>query len=150
MKDKEKAISPFDVPKDKSQEIEILHDLYVKLTGQDVRLDMARQRQWFDWIRQGFNQEDLRLVVRHIKRGIGEHQRNQGALKFANLIGMPDRFEEDLAQARAVYGKRRSVDTKPAMPMKRIPAPGEKPLADKTPEEIANEQELLAQLHKSI
>lgn len=83
------------------EEIQQLHELYRELTGLVIRLDMARERDWFEWRKRGFGKAELALVVRHIKAGIRTGKRYPGALKFSNLIGMPDRFEEDLAQARA-------------------------------------------------
>lgn len=169
-KDKEKpvSLSPFsEIPKDKGKEIEAFHELYQKLTGySEIALDMARERQWFEWLQYGithqnpFTHDDFKLVVKLIREGIanaksnqGAYKRNQGALKFDNLIGDPGRFEQDLAQARSFYGKR----IKPAIDLKRAAAlkvtphdPREKPLATKTPEEIAKEQEQFKKLRQSI
>ena len=86
-----------------------LHALYIRLTGLDIRLDMARERDWFEWQRRGFTPDDLQLVIRHLQRGIREGKRNPGALKFSNLITMADRFEEDLAEARAAQRARRAT-----------------------------------------
>ncbi len=82
--------------------IQKLHALYVALTGLEIRLDMAREREWFEWARRGFTEDDLRLVILHIKRGITAQKRNPGALKFRNLICQPDYFEEDLAEAKSL------------------------------------------------
>jgi hypothetical protein len=81
--------------------IESLHRAYVQLTGLDIRLDMARESDWFLYLKKGFDQDDLRLVIAHLKKGIQSGARNPGALKFRNLIVQLDYFEEDLAQARA-------------------------------------------------
>lgn len=78
-----------------------LHAAYVSATGLALRLDMARERDWFEWTKRGFTEADLIQVIGHLKRGIRERRRNQGALKFSNLIGQPDFFEEDLAEAKA-------------------------------------------------
>jgi len=86
-------------------QIEQLHELYQNLTGHQLFLNMSREMEWFAWLkwrRPPFTADDLRLVVTLIRRGIKEQKRNEGALKFSNLIGMPDRFEEDLALARAL------------------------------------------------
>jgi hypothetical protein len=71
------------------------HQLYCQLTGQQVRLDMLRERQWFELLRQGFNLEQVRRVIGYLQREIREGRRNVGALKLSNLL-QPDRFEEDL------------------------------------------------------
>jgi hypothetical protein len=154
-------LSPFrEIPKDKRPQIEALHARYVKLTGySEISLDMARERQWFEWQKFGvthnhpFTQDDLSLVVRLIHDGIKRQKRNQGALKFDNLIGNPAGFEQDLAEARSIYGKR----TKPAINTGQTVAlkagsldAAEKPLTAKTQEELAKEQEGFARLHQSI
>ena len=71
------------------------HQLYCQLTGQQLRLDMFRERQWFELLRQGFDLEQIRRVIGYLQREIREGRRNVGALKLSNLL-QPDRFEEDL------------------------------------------------------
>ena len=95
---------------DTSQRIASLHALYGQLTGLIIPLDMQRESMWFEWQRRGHGEPELREVVAHLRRGIREQKRNPGALKFRNLIGMPDYFEEDLAEARA---SRRSFQARP-------------------------------------
>ena len=92
------------------QRIEALHKLYGELTGLLIPLDMQRESMWFEWQRRGHGERELREVVAHLRRGIREQKRNPGSLKFRNLIGMPDYFEEDLAEARAA---RRAFQSKP-------------------------------------
>lgn len=86
-----------------------LHSLYVSLTGQAIRLDMAREHEWYHWTLRGFTPDDLRLMVAHLKREIAAGKRNHGALKFRNLIVNLDWFEEDLAEAKAL-ARRPKVD----------------------------------------
>lgn len=85
-------------------DVERLHKLFVSLTGRDIPLDIqgVRAHQWFDWAAEGFTDDDLRLVVAHVRKGIRDGRRNEGALKFVNLIGEPLRFGEDLAEAKAL------------------------------------------------
>ena len=71
------------------------HELYCQLTGQKLRLDFARERQWYELLRQGFGLEEVRAVIVYLQREIREGRRNVGALKLSNLL-QPDRFEEDL------------------------------------------------------
>ena len=82
-------------------DIPTLHKLYCQLTGLILRLDMDRERMWFEWCRRGFTADDLCAVIAHIRQGIKTGKRNPGALKFSNLIGNLDYFEEDLALIRA-------------------------------------------------
>lgn len=85
--------------------IEALHDTYCRLTGQQITLNLARESQWFEWCRfrrhRPFTTDDLAAVIRHLQAAIKKGDRNPGALKFSNLIGNPDYFEEDLGLARA-------------------------------------------------
>lgn len=95
--------------------IQALHALYVQLTGQPITLRMDRERIWFDWLafrQPEFAADDLRTVVHHLKAGIKEQKRNPGALKFSNIIGQPDYFEEDLALATATARPRPPVEHK--------------------------------------
>lgn len=71
------------------------HQLYCELTGQPLRLDFVRERQWYELLRQGFTLVELRRVIVYLQREIREGRRNVGALKLSNLL-QPDRFEEDL------------------------------------------------------
>jgi hypothetical protein len=71
------------------------HDLYCRLTGQKLRLDFVRERQWYDLLHQGFTLEEVRRVIIYLQREIREGRRNVGALKLSNLL-QSDRFEEDL------------------------------------------------------
>jgi len=71
------------------------HQLYCQLTGQNLRLDFVRERQWYDLLHQGFTVEQVRRVIVYLQREIREGRRNVGALKLSNLL-QPDRFEEDL------------------------------------------------------
>jgi hypothetical protein len=81
--------------------IQQLHAAYCQATGFTLTLDMSREQTWYWWQKKGFTTEDLYLVVRYISAQIRQQRRNPGALKFSNLIGQYDLFEEDLAMARA-------------------------------------------------
>ena len=88
-----------------------LHRTYCELTGLEISLDYGREWAWAEFIRRGWTADDLKLVVFEIRKGIPEKSRKPGALKFRNLIGNPDYFEEDLAEARANLRNRRPVAT---------------------------------------
>ena len=129
------------------QQIESLHAAYQALTGHSIFLNMTREMEWFAWLRfrrPPFTEEDLRLVVAHLKRGIQSQKRNPGALKFSNLIGSPDFFEEDLSEARA-----RSRPLPPAMKTVRtgntqriIPATGAEDRARSAADVVASIEKL--------
>lgn len=84
-------------------QVKKLHAAYVMLSGQRITLNAQREREWWDWLQfrkeDPFTEESLRVVIAHIRRGIRDGKRNVGALKFRNLIGCPDFFEEDLEEA---------------------------------------------------
>jgi hypothetical protein len=135
----------------KRAEIQALHSLCVELTGRDVELTMEREGQWLDWKKRGWSEEDLGTVVRYIKKGIKNGKRNQGALKFENLIGIPQKFESDLAEARAVAGRPAAprVEQLKAGALKAAgPKADGKPLAQKTEAEKAEDLRVLAECRK--
>lgn len=78
-----------------SAQIVQAHELYCQLTGQKLRLDYVRERQWYELLLQGFTLQQVRRVILYLQREIREGRRNVGALKLSNLL-QPDRFEEDL------------------------------------------------------
>jgi hypothetical protein len=77
------------------QRIQQAHALYCQLTGQRVSLRFDRERLWYELFHAGFNETDLKKVIRYLQREIREGRRNVGALKLSNLLQI-DRFEEDL------------------------------------------------------
>jgi hypothetical protein len=87
-----------------------LHDAYCFASGFEIKPTIAHQRAWFEFEKAGFNVEDLRLVIKYLKREISRGNRRDGSLKFSNLIGLgetaADRanfFAEDLALARQAF-----------------------------------------------
>ncbi len=115
-------MTPADIPN--------LHAAYQAATGYVLRLDMYRERQWFDWAARGFTQPDLLIVIQHLKRGIRNQTRNSGSLRFSNLIGQPDRFEEDLAEARQVIRKPTPIDPNRAAALRATGRPSAPPSPD--------------------
>lgn len=80
-----------------------LHACYVARTGYEIAYNLARENTWRDWCAFGGWQctpEDLARVIGYLRAKIRKGERNEGALKFANIIGRPDNFEEDLNLAR--------------------------------------------------
>jgi len=68
------------------QQIQQAHELYCELTGQKLRLDYLRQRQWYELLHQGFTLVEIRRVIVYLQREIREARRNVGALKLSNLL----------------------------------------------------------------
>lgn len=85
---------PHPIIVDRAQILQV-HQLYCDLTGQQLRLDFVRERQWYELLRQGFTPDQIRRVIVYLQREIREGRRNVGALKLSNFL-QPDRFEEDL------------------------------------------------------
>jgi hypothetical protein len=80
-----------------------LHSAYEARTGYAIRLNMYRERQWAEWLRWSehtWTEADLARVIGYLRSKISKGERNEGALKFDNLIGSPDKFEEDLNLAK--------------------------------------------------
>src|SRR5471030_224654 len=96
------------------------HELYCQLTGQKLRLDFVRERQWYELLHQGFTLEEVRRVIVYLQREIREGRRNVGALKLSNLL-QPDRFEEDLNIRRV------RLEPPPASPRPNPPPPPANP-----------------------
>lgn len=94
------------------KQIKQLHVEYCARTGFDILLNMSRENTWKDWLfynrDQPFTVEDLKLVIAYLRAKIRAGERNDGALRFRNLIGNPDYFEEDLEQAKAWRKSNRS------------------------------------------
>lgn len=82
-----------------------LHTVFERLTGQQIELNAFREQQWCVWLgyrrSQPFTTADLTAVIVWLKNQIRKGERRPAALKFSNLVGNPDYFEEDLELARA-------------------------------------------------
>ena len=96
-------------------QIERLHQLYCRLTGQTLCLGFDRERRWFEFLRAGFTADDLSRVVVYLQQQIRHQRRYVGALKLSNLLQL-DRFEEDLNISRVRLRP-------PASPTPAVPPP---------------------------
>jgi hypothetical protein len=103
-------------------QIEHLHQLYGRLTGQTLSLGFDRERLWFEFLRAGFTADDLGRVVGYLQREIRHQRRYVGALKLSNLLQL-DRFEEDLHISRVRL--RPPVSPAPAAPQPPSCSPAE-------------------------
>jgi hypothetical protein len=96
------------IPANLPQLVKDLHAQYEARTGYTVALNMMRERQWAEWLvwsNYTWTVDDLARVIAYLRRKIDKGERNDGALKFGNLIGQPDHFEEDLNLAREEAAK---------------------------------------------
>lgn len=83
--------------------LEALHAAYQARTGYTIRWNLHRERQWLEWSawsEHTWGEQELARVISYLRAKISKGERNEGALKFDNLIGSPDRFEEDLNLAK--------------------------------------------------
>jgi len=91
------------------------HELYCQLTGQKLSLRFDRERLWYEFLRAGFNAQDLKSVVAYLQKEIRASRRNVGALKLSNLLQL-DRFEEDLNISKVRLQSRPSSIPSPCPP----------------------------------
>lgn len=82
-----------------AERIDQLHQLYGRLTGQNLSLGFDRQRLWYEFLHAGFSAAQLTQVIGYLQKEIRQSRRNVGALKLSNLLQL-DRFEEDLNISR--------------------------------------------------
>lgn len=121
-----------------------LHAAYEARTGYQIRLNMHRERMladWCSWSDWTWTETDLAIVIFYLRAKVAKGERNEGSLKFENLIGSPDRFEEDLNLAKEAR-KGQPI----ARPAKHTTATDIQPPDDLTPaERSANFKALLKQ-----
>lgn len=87
-------------------DIESLHGLFCKLVPEGVCvLNMYREHEWWQWHKwreaQPFTEQDLRAVIAYRRSELALGRQFPACMKFSYAIGRPDRFEEDLALAKA-------------------------------------------------
>lgn len=83
--------------------IRALHAAYEARTGFKIILNYQRLQMWHEWCKHAdwtWGETELARVIAYLRNKIQTRDRNEGALKFFNLIGHPDTFEEDLALAK--------------------------------------------------
>ena len=100
------------------QRIQRIHQLYIRLTAQNLSLRFDRQRSWYEFLKAGFTESDLQQVVGFLQREIRAGRRYVGALKLSNLLQL-DRFEEDLniSRVRLVPSRPSPSPTSPSSPL---------------------------------
>lgn len=109
-------------PLDAIAHVKALHASYEARTGYKIIFNPHRERQWSEWCRWAdwsWGERELAIVISYLRSKITKGDRNEGALKFENLIGSPDRFEEDLNLANeARKGLSPIKPKRPAQPSK--------------------------------
>lgn len=87
------------IPSDPIAHVKTLHAEYQARTGYTIIFNMYRERQWSEWCRWAdwtWTPRELAIVISYLREKINKGERNDGALKFDQLIGLPQKFEEDL------------------------------------------------------
>jgi hypothetical protein len=77
---------------------------YVRLTGRKLTLRgvcSPYERDCAEFIKAGFTNDDLTVVIKHIQQGIRDGKRHPGALRWHYLIRDLACFDEELSMARA-------------------------------------------------
>lgn len=79
-----------------------IHSIYCQLTQRDMPYSMQMHFAWNAWKYHGWGEDELKLVVNHIKNLIAKGRRYPESFRFNNLIMDTIRFQEDLSEARAL------------------------------------------------
>lgn len=83
-----------------------LHRLYVELSHHSCPY-VTCERRWLEWHNAGFSEDDLRLIIEHVKRVNKKREFGfQLSMRFGNLIGDLERAGDLLGEARAEQRKR--------------------------------------------
>lgn len=83
------------------QQLRSLHNIYILMTGQQPPYSTC-ERRWWEWSKAGFAEDDLRLVIEHVKRENKKREFGfQLSLRFDKIIGDIERFGDCLGSARA-------------------------------------------------
>ena len=89
---------------DTQSQINVLDAAYQKLTNRPFRasgLMTGREYAWHNYLAAGYGLKELEETVLHIKRGILNGHRNEGALNFRRLIADLGVFEDEHSLALA-------------------------------------------------
>ncbi|CEF48337.1 unnamed protein product [uncultured bacterium] len=94
--------------------VEALHAFYCQQLRESLLLRDNWRRLWWEYLRAGFDLEQLRLVLSYLLREVNAGRRNPGALKLTNLLQI-DRFEEDRLLARMQQRQRHGSSKAPGL-----------------------------------
>lgn len=85
------------------ERIQSLAKLFTELTANPVVMSYLTMGQAREWLNCGFTEDDLRLMVKYRRRVVKETGILKAMLRWRFLIGDPQRFAEDLPEARAYF-----------------------------------------------
>lgn len=124
-----------------------LHKVYEDLSGLPVELSLNRIFAWERWKAKGWTEDDLRLVLSHIKnRSRSYPVWAKIHMMFTKLIADTENFAELLSEARAM-ARIRHVEPGKAKVLRATRRPADPQMStEKTPEQIIRESEALKKL----
>lgn len=124
--------------------LQFLHRLYCDITQYEIRYNMAFERMWFEFQREGFTAEDLRLVIAYLQKLYAGNERVLVAcLRLRHLVEDTAHFAEYLAEARKVRRAKREHAQKASV----LRATGRPPPTEDAPAESVGQ--VLERLHES-
>lgn len=86
-----------------SDQLQLLHAAYCRLTGNPVRYGFHFESVWFMWHREGYNENDLAMTIAYLKT---QHRNRPDiltpSLRIQRLIGDIAFFEQRRAEAERV------------------------------------------------
>lgn len=80
-----------------------LHSTWNQLTGQRIPMGVCSyelEYGWLDFIKAGYTENDLQMVVRYLQAEIRKGDRKPAALRWSNCVKDVLRFAEELELAR--------------------------------------------------
>lgn len=86
-----------------------LHSKFCKLTDADEKVLRYcwYESNWYEFHSAGFTEDDLQLVVDHIKAQNRKHRADfKRSLKLSRIVGDLSRFAEDLVEARRLQARK--------------------------------------------
>ena len=58
-----------------AEQIQSAHNLYGRLTGQQIHMRFDRERMWYELLKAGFTLEDIRTVITYLQKEIRKGKR---------------------------------------------------------------------------
>lgn len=91
-----------------------IHGIWNKATGQNIPLGVCSyeiEHGWHQWLKAGYGESDLLMVVSYLQGEIRKGERRPAALRWSNCIGDVLRFAEEVQLAKA---EKRNLKTAPS------------------------------------
>lgn len=102
--------------------IQNLHTTWNRATGQNIPMGVCSyelEHGWHEFIKAGYTESDLLMVIAYLQREIRKGERKPAALRWRNCVGDILRFAEELELARGSM-KRKPPETPLARAMSQL------------------------------